>query len=254
MKTALVCIAKNEDKYLNEWLDYHFKLGFDDIYVFENNWEFVPTVNKGEYIERLCVVKVVGEVMQLPVYNYFIEQKRNDYDWVAFFDVDEFLVLKKHRKVNDWLSDPKYADYNSISVNWFMFGDGGQKKTYDDYDVINRFLYRQKDVNRHTKVIINLKKAPADIKMTNPHCSNYSSRDTNGKEFSGPFNPDGPTDVVQLNHYFTKTLEEFEEKINRGRADVDFKRPISEFYENNFNDVRDEYAWYYYNDMQISID
>ena len=37
MKIALVAIACNEDHYLREWLDYHFKIGFDDAYVYCNN-------------------------------------------------------------------------------------------------------------------------------------------------------------------------------------------------------------------------
>ena len=40
MKVALVCIAKNEDLYIDEWIDYHFKLGFDEIFVYQNNWRF----------------------------------------------------------------------------------------------------------------------------------------------------------------------------------------------------------------------
>lgn len=34
MKTALVCIAKNEDHYIDEWLKYYLKLGFADIFIF----------------------------------------------------------------------------------------------------------------------------------------------------------------------------------------------------------------------------
>ena len=34
MKTALVCIAKDEDNYIDEWLKYHLKLGFSNIYVY----------------------------------------------------------------------------------------------------------------------------------------------------------------------------------------------------------------------------
>ena len=34
MKTALVCIAKDEDRYLGEWLAYHLKLGFSEIFVY----------------------------------------------------------------------------------------------------------------------------------------------------------------------------------------------------------------------------
>lgn len=34
MKTAIVCIAKNEDNYINEWIKYHTKLGFDYVCVY----------------------------------------------------------------------------------------------------------------------------------------------------------------------------------------------------------------------------
>ena len=36
MKCALVCIAKDEDHYIQEWVDYHLMLGFSDIYVWQN--------------------------------------------------------------------------------------------------------------------------------------------------------------------------------------------------------------------------
>jgi hypothetical protein len=39
-KIALVCMAKNEDYYLQEWINYHLKLGFDGIHIFQNNWRF----------------------------------------------------------------------------------------------------------------------------------------------------------------------------------------------------------------------
>ena len=39
MKIALVCIAKNEDNYIHEWINYHLKLEFDSIFIYENDWE-----------------------------------------------------------------------------------------------------------------------------------------------------------------------------------------------------------------------
>jgi len=38
MKIALVSIAKDEDNYLEEWIKYNFKLGFDDIFIYEDEW------------------------------------------------------------------------------------------------------------------------------------------------------------------------------------------------------------------------
>ena len=34
MKVVLVCIAKDEDNYVEEWLDYNHKLGFDEIIMY----------------------------------------------------------------------------------------------------------------------------------------------------------------------------------------------------------------------------
>ena len=36
MKVALVCIAKNEDNYIQEWINYNLKLGFDKTLVKES--------------------------------------------------------------------------------------------------------------------------------------------------------------------------------------------------------------------------
>jgi hypothetical protein len=36
--------------------------------------------------------------------------------------------------------------------------------------------------------------------------------------------------VIQLNHYFCKSREEFEKKIARGRADTNEKRTLAEFF------------------------
>lgn len=42
MKVNLVAVAKNESRYIQEWLDYHQKLGFNEIIVYDNGrkWRF----------------------------------------------------------------------------------------------------------------------------------------------------------------------------------------------------------------------
>ena len=39
MRTALVCIAKWEDT-IEEWCNYHLKLGFDKIFIYQNDWVY----------------------------------------------------------------------------------------------------------------------------------------------------------------------------------------------------------------------
>ena len=40
----------------------------------------------------------------------------------------------------------------------------------------------------------------------------------------GPFNPNGPTDTIQLNHYYFKSLEEWKKRLERGQADHTTRR------------------------------
>ena len=87
MKIAIVCIAKDEDHYLREWLDYHNNIGFDDIYVYQNNWSF-----KEEVPDFVHLIDWPGEVQQLNAYNDFISKFNKEYDWALFIDVDEFFV------------------------------------------------------------------------------------------------------------------------------------------------------------------
>ena len=60
MKIALVCIAKNEDNYIKEWITYHKKLGFDDIFIYEND---LDTIIKNDQAFDSFILSVVGQRM-----------------------------------------------------------------------------------------------------------------------------------------------------------------------------------------------
>ena len=235
MKVALVCIAKNEDNYIKEWYDYHMKIGFDDIIVYQNDWECNITE------PNLIKYRVDGKNKQLFCYNNFITEHQGKYDWVAFFDVDEFLVLKKHKNVKEFIKD--YEDYPGIGINWVFFGDNNHNGVIDDYSVISRFIKREKKVNNHVKSIVKL---TPELRMLVHNPSNTVIVDTNKCAFKSSFSPKQYDDIAQLNHYFTKTKEEFIKKVERGRADAEFKRNYNEFNVHNINEVDDFTAHNFY--------
>lgn len=228
MKVALVCIAKNEDNYIQEWIDYHKKLGYDDIFIYQNNWRC--------QIEEPNVIKIEydGEVRQVSVYNDFIQKNKTNYDWASFFDVDEFLVLKKHKNIKEFIKD--YQDFDGIGVNWVLFGDNNLTGDTDDYSVVKRFTKRQLGVNEHIKSTIKL---TDDVIMGVHAPSNKMLCNTNKELFSGSFNKNTLDDIAQINHYFCKTREEFIDKINRGRADTSQKRGLIDFDAHNINEIED---------------
>jgi hypothetical protein len=70
MRVALVCIAKNEDPYIQEWIDYNKKLGFDDIFIYQNDWRW-----DGES-ENVHKFVIDGKSKQREAYNHFIKNYR----------------------------------------------------------------------------------------------------------------------------------------------------------------------------------
>ena len=71
----------------------------------------------------------------------------------------------------------------------------------------------------------------------------YHIKSTNGTIIKGPWNPNIDISVIQINHYKTKTLEEFRYIRQRGRADMYVKETpamiLESFRMHNFNEVED---------------
>ena len=212
MKTALVCIAKNEDRYIDEWIAYHLKLGFDKIFIIRNNWRC--SIKKDPRV-KIVKINISGVPPQMPAYNYILDNMNEyykDYDHIAFLDVDEFLVIKKHNSIGDFLLNKN----SHIGINWVLFGDNGLE---DDGScgVLSRFTKRQKGINEHVKCII---KNNEGAVMITPHNPNQQWLGSDGQMHHGPFCPNGNDEEAQINHYSCKTRGEWINKKNRGRADA----------------------------------
>lgn len=232
---ALVCIAKNEDLYLTEWINYHLKLGFDDIFVYQNDWRW----NESQRHPAARYLEINGHGKQVEAYNDFLKYHGQSYEWVAFLDVDEFLVLKKHDSVNRFLRSFNGAP--AVGINWALFGDNNRCAPILDYSCLRRFTKRNRNLISMIKSIVR----PSLVKVTGIH--NPADVDiigANGSIIRGSENPLGDMDVAQVNHYFCKTIMEFHVKRLRGRADTaaddkDYIRDIDDFHKHNYNDVND---------------
>lgn len=165
MKTALVAIAKNEDNYLKEWVDYNLEVGFDEIFIFQNNWRY-----KGSDITypNVHLLECDGHRMQNPCYNMFIRDNHHKYDFATFLDIDEFLHIKSGQKVDEWLGG--YSDADVIYVNWRLFGDGGLDFVEDgNYSVLKRFKMCSRTLSPLGKNFINFRRIGSVAKFYNPH-------------------------------------------------------------------------------------
>lgn len=149
--------------------------------------------------------------------------------WAGFWDVDEFLVMHQHNNVDDFLKD--HLSQGALGVNWVIFGTNGMT-VYQPLPVTKRFVYRAKDPNQHVKSLarlsdMDLERGPFHVHF--PHLKpGKHQHDTNGKQFEGPFNENGPSDIAALHHYLTKSSQEYVRKSSRGRADLKDWNPNNE--------------------------
>jgi hypothetical protein len=240
MKVALVCIAKDEDNYIQEWIDYHKKIGFDRIFIYENNWRC-----KAED-DMLTKIPYDGEIMQVPAYNDFIKKYYGEFDWVLFLDVDEFLVLKKQKTIQEMIKE-QYKMGHGFAVNWVLFGGNNHEGvTNNNYSVIKRFTKRDDGPYCLFKTLLKL--STKRVRMLNPHRPNLVIVDTDGRLVIGDNHNNSPIDITQVNHYFCKTQEEYLKKVCRGSSDGTPKRNMDVWHAHNKNEVEDRYA---YNFMYI---
>ena len=253
-ETACICaIMIKEEPYVDEWIQYYiYGLGFTHIFIYDNSEENSLKDLPNKYPGKVTIRHFPGKVKQLPAYNDFLEKNRTDpnkYTWCAFFDCDEFLVLKEQTNVIDFLK--KYCNEGGVGINWYLYGDSHLTEKTNE-PVTKRFIMRDKNVNKNIKTIIKCDDVDTieRIHSIDGFKAGKNNKDTNGKIIEWLFNKDGPVDIAVINHYFTKTREEFNTKQTRARADTGEVRPDSNYNKHNFNDVPDNSAYKIYERAQ----
>jgi hypothetical protein len=141
-KSSLCAIVKDAEPYLDEWIDYHFGLGFHTIYLIDNSekHELLQWQNKRRakgYSVR--VLPKPGTHRQMYGYHMCVSEFKEEHTYMAFFDVDEFLVLKKHSNIDDFLV--QHLPRGALSISWYIFGSGNTTM-YSPIPVTKRFMYR----------------------------------------------------------------------------------------------------------------
>lgn len=221
----VICtIAKNETLYIRDFCEYHINLGFDKIYIYEDN--DVPEI--AHLVDGLPNVIVqpcnyTSNQAQLEVYNDFL--KHVMFSWCAFIDVDEYITLQKYETIHEFINSFD-TSIDVIRLPEEVFGDGGNIHPDDiSVPVYQRILYPAS--NTGTILCKNIVKYNQRMYMSNPH-----SVDSFGTYMKCSF-PNGQiTDANRviyfrdaldknyswIRHYMTKTTEEFcIQKLGRPR-------------------------------------
>ena len=256
MFPVIVCIAKKEHDYIEEFVKYHLALGFKHIYLYDN--EDLPTYHNllNNYANNITVTHMPFNNYCIPVQylalnnftSTFLFNDSLNITHVAHIDIDEFIVLKKHSNICDFIEEYIVDDCQGIGMNWRFFGSSGlTEKT--NKPITERFTMCSENADKHIKTLFKKDNflhfnCCHNIKLKYGHV-----KSTNGAIIDSPFNFNPDLSVIQLNHYKCKTFEEFKYIRTRQRADVigDINENVEESFNMcNINEIEDLTAYNFY--------
>ena len=249
-RLSIIAIAKFEAPYIKEWVDYHLLQGIDCIYLYDND---SPDGMRDVLEPYICSGKVVytrfpGKARQLDAYNDAIRRFKNRTKYMAFLDCDEFLVQENpNESLPDVVEDLMRTSIRcaGVAVNWRVYGSSGHIAAPGGL-VMEAYLTRgdgDAKGNDCIKTIANPRRIKEYRHVHFPtYYRGFYSVNDDGLRCDGAFNKCADTKRIRLNHYFTKSKEEWMERRSRGKADTtdsDDKRTLEEFYAHDNNSVYD---------------
>ena len=227
MKSCILTIIKNEQQYLDEWINYHLSLGIDHIFIFEDidsdshkeicdkygdnvSLDGIFSILDDATIEKAKEVKSKKKFNVLHIYYksaiLYLQREHKEYDWCFVIDNDEFITLDG-ASIDDVLQD--YDGYDAFVMSWKCYGANG---------LVNKPDYTNKGVlETYTK--------EAECKIPNEVKTCFNLHRYNGCFFSSHHYPSSIANwcntnfiknktipcynKVYIRHYITKSWEEY---------------------------------------------
>lgn len=215
--TSICAIAKDENPHLKEWVLYHFAVGFEHIVIYDNNSQIPIRTELEEYVAAGLVTVIdwpLTDGQQMSAYLDCLKRMRESTFWLAFIDIDEFVVPMQHRDVRDLLDN--YRQYGGLAMHWLTFGSNGHISRPKGGMIEN--YTAALTLWPHVKSIVRPKVTtrPASVH----HClftdGNYCVNEDGVIVHSFCSYPVG--EKIRLNHYYYRSQQDYEEKIARGLA------------------------------------
>ena len=234
---ALCAIGRMENDYAREFVSHYLSLGFDHIYLYDNNRdgeERLSDVLGGFPAEKVTIIPWPNnDDSQRTAYNDCYHRFGKLYRWMAFFDFDEFLTIVSSEDIHTFMS--RYLGHHCLLVNWMDYTDNGLVRN-DRRPIQERFTQPMpfdKQVggdypeNNHVKSIVRTGINGLAFQK-NPHVPTVPALvccQTTGRICKQRPRQPYEHSVAYLKHYPTKTIEEWLTiKWQRGVGDRSIER------------------------------
>ena len=154
---SVCAITQNEDRFLNEWIEYHYKQGVEHFWLYSNNNDLLSLRQEIFPWIYLGVVEVIdwpskqeendwknfSFTTQTGAYNDGLKRAKGKSRWVALIDTDEFLV-PFHGDLQDVLKNKR--KYGQVSFPWLLYGTSGVEEV-PYKEMLKTLVWRAEDSN-----------------------------------------------------------------------------------------------------------
>ena len=246
---ALCAIGRRENQYAHEWVGHYRAIGFDHIYIYDNNHDGEDRFEDvlGDFVAENYVTIIdwrdrEGPSTQRDAYNDCYARFGRKHKWLAFFDFDEFLCFATTPSasasgIKSFLSTIP-ASYNCILINWLTMTDSGLIHN-DHRPLMERFTEPMQidrtgisgdyPENNHVKCIVR-----GGIRglafIRNPHVPTVPTLyccNANGEAARQKARIPYTHDTAYLKHFTTKTIEEWlSNKMQKGAPDRTYEEAL----------------------------
>ena len=231
IKVCLCTPGKNENKYIKEFVEHYKNYGADKIFLYDNNdldGEFfeqeISNYINDKFVE---VVNFRGKkkALLLMMNDCYRKNFRN-YDWLIFFEIDEYIYLKDFTNIKEYLNSTKFIKCQKIHLNW-VFHTDNNLLYYENRPLKERFPEiedrAQKNINNVSQGIKSILKGHIPhIKINCVHSLNSKLKSCDGfgniAKINGIITSHPDFRNYYIDHYNFKSTEEFINKINFGDA------------------------------------
>ena len=245
--SSLCLLIKNENEYIEEWLEHYCRLGVDHFYIYDNGStvpvkDYLATIKDGYYLDKCTFVDFSKgyKHMQYDCYENCLLNFGNETFWLGFVDTDEFIDITCGN-INTFLKD--FENDFCIWIPWEVYNsaghilkpNGSQKDNYNEVILNPQGLfgkvilqpYRTKKMYVHLAVGTNV----FDRIVNSDHSDNLINT-LNVRNAYYAANKEIYKDC-RCRHYFTRSLEEWMNKISRGSCDPNFCRKFNTYFDFN---------------------
>lgn len=259
-EVSIGAIFKEESRFLVEWLEYHLLIGVEHFFMVGNDCAdaalasrsvLAPYVRSGA-VEYFSEYECAPRGFQNEAYTFLLRRSAGRTEWLMIVDIDEFIVIPDNSLILTEALRP-YEAYDAVALLWRLFGTSGHVhspagavlKNYQHRATVNARDSRARSFKSIVRPAACLQMAThmcalfrcqlrgrvseqpaaegAAERARAAHCACTTSTDLQhcmSEDYLSARVERPAFTRLWMNHYRTKSHEDWERKKARGRASV----------------------------------